>query len=525
MARRPRSLTNTEILKAKKKDKLYRLYDGDGLCLKITSAGNKIWEYRFKNPDTKKSDTIIIGDFPLTTLAEAREKHSELRKLVMSKQNPKTIHSGVNFIEAFHNWHDKWKEEVAEKTAKEAFHLISTYAFRMIGNMQIDNIETKDIDRVLMKVERSGNLSSLQRVKSYFSRVFQNAAKKGQVKYDPTHLISLSSYKKHVTKNHRSLSIYEIYKLVNYFKHSTAQGVTKRALELIFRNIARAQEVTNLEWDYVNENRGYFDLPASIIKTKKEHIVPLTRQTRNILKLQQNDSNFIFSTNSIDGHISRKTLLKTLATNNIDSSLHGIRHLASTVLNEASSNYRRMFDSDAIEMALAHSDKNNVRETYNKAEYLPQRRIMIQWWSDFIDLCTSRENNALALIWAGIDDAHPENNLNVPLLDIFPLPDGFDTTEKLWLSFKVISSKEVITFNDVIVEFDNLNKPQLLNIITENIKGLSSLEDAKISDINLHKEMKDSIHEFSIMNECFIDENGFVFEAPNPTSGKIIRFA
>lgn len=404
MARQSKPLTHTQIVSAKPKNKLYRLYDGNGLCLKITTTGAKVWEYRFKNPESHKDDTFVIGDFPAITLAIAREKHLNLRRIVMSGDNPKRELSDTSFMKIFNEWHAKWSEGKKEKSSREKKRLIEMYVEDYIGHLPINDIKPVMIVKILEGIENSGHLSLISQVKSIFSRTFRFSVSKGVSEFDPTHVISRDAYSKHIPKNHQALPLQEIYKLYDYFHNATAQIQIRRATELIVRNMARAQEVVKMKWEYIDFENKIINLPSSIIKTRREHAVPLSKQALTILELQKNDTEWVFPSISESGHIHVTSINRSLKRHGLNSTTHGNRSLASTLLHEVRDpvSKRRLFDSDVVEKSLAHKDTNVVRGTYNKAQYIEQRRELLQWWSDFIDKCDTKENNEKSLKDAGI---------------------------------------------------------------------------------------------------------------------------
>ena len=168
----------------------------------------------------------------------------------------------------------------------------------------------------------------------------------------------------------------------------------------MIRNLARLQEATGLRWDEVNIDEMLAIIPPERMKMRKTHYIPLSRQSvSNLMFAKENFLNetFVFPGNKPGQPITVASLWTRLKQDNINSTSHGFRHLASTILNES-----RLFHSDFIEVALAHEDKNEMRGTYNKAEYVEDRREMMQWWSDFIDKCDTKENNERALKEAGI---------------------------------------------------------------------------------------------------------------------------
>lgn len=387
-------LTHTQVSSAKPKDRLYRLYDGGGLCLKVTTAGAKVWEYRFKNPDTDKDDTYIIGNYEDITLAEARDKHYELRKSVLMGINPKNKNTDKSFMSIYKIWFSRWCEDVSESHSSDSKSLIERYAMKYLSHMNIDDIKPTHIVSILRDVEKSGSLSQIRRLKSRLNQIFRFAISSGLCETNPTSLITLDIFKKHSERSHPSLPLNEIYLLNDLFRDESINVTIRSAIEMLLRSTLRLQEVTLMRFDYINDD--IIVIPAEIMKNKEEHIVPIVPQIQAIIDKQKNSTPFIFPLNEREP-LKKHTPNRTLAQKNISSTIHGFRHLASTILNES-----LLFHPDIIEASLAHKDRNKIRGTYNLAKYIEKRRELLQWWSDFIDKCDTKENNEEALRSAGI---------------------------------------------------------------------------------------------------------------------------
>lgn len=387
-------LTHTQVSSAKPKDRLYRLYDGGGLCLKVTKAGSKIWEYRFKNPDTDKDDTYIIGDYEDITLAEAREKHYNLRKTVMAGVNPKNRNADKSFINVYKLWFSHWSKSVSERYARDANSLMDRHAMKYLSHMNIDDIKPTHIVTILRGVEKSRSSSQIRRLKSRLNQVFRFAISSGLCESNPTNLITLDIFKRHTERRHASLPLNEIYLVNNLLKDETIDMTVRNAIEMILRSMLRLQEVTLMRFEYINGD--VIVIPPKIMKNREEHILPITPQIQSIIDRQKNTTKFIFPMNESEP-IKRHTPHYTLRKKGINSTIHGFRHLASTILNES-----LMFHPDLIEASLAHKDGNQIRGKYNLAKYIERRRELLQWWSDFIDKCDTKENNERALKEAGI---------------------------------------------------------------------------------------------------------------------------
>lgn len=404
MARIIKKLTSAQVANAKPKNKLYRLYDGDGLCLKVTKAGAKVWEYRHKNPETQKDDTYIIGDYPFISLSQAREIHTEKRMIVFNGISPKSTASDHSFKAVYELWFEKWQHEVTERYAKQQNGLVQKHCMKHLAKLQVCDIDSSHIYKALQEIEKTGSLSQIRRAKNALSAVFKFAAQLNLCRFDPTSLITANAFKKHIEKPHRSLPLNEIYKLHELFQDDSIDLTTRNAIQMTVRSMLRLQEVTMMRWSYINEKEKIIVIPKSVMKTKKAaHVVPITSEIQMILDEQSNDSKFVFPRNSQES-IPKYRLTRTFNELGIDTTTHGLRHLASTILNEFRDDdgITRLIDSDLVEKSLAHAGKDKIRNVYNLADYIEPRRAMLVKWSDFIDKCDTKENNERALKEAGI---------------------------------------------------------------------------------------------------------------------------
>lgn len=394
-ASRIKPLNNTEVKNAKPKDKTYRLYDGKGLCIRITKSGSKYWEYRFKNPDTHKDDTIVIGEYPFITLAKAREIHQELRSQVAMGVNPKNQTNDTNFKKVFNIWWGRWSESRSKKYAQQVKNAIEKNCMSTLGKMDMNEIKPAHIAMALQPFEDRGVLEYLHRTRSALNQLFAFALARGICEINPVMMVTRDAFKRPKSKNHRSLKPDELYQIVGFFDLPRVSEVTRFCVEFILRNMLRIQEACEATWDEVDFEQRTLTIPAHRMKMRREHIVPLSDQSIAILKklrAMYPESDYIFVGSGKNAHINKETPRIAINRAGVDTTIHGFRHLASTILNES-----LLFHPDVIESALAHSGRNQIRAVYNKAQYIQQRRELLQWWSDFIDKCDTKENNEKAL--------------------------------------------------------------------------------------------------------------------------------
>ncbi|MBS7836286.1 tyrosine-type recombinase/integrase [Wohlfahrtiimonas chitiniclastica] len=388
-------LTDREIKLAKPTSKMYRLSDGAGLAIKVLPSGSKSWEYRYINPETLKYDSMIIGSYPEFSLAQAREMHQDYRSQVASGINPKKKHTDFNFSSIFEIWWHRWQETRSEKYALQVKRAIEHNCMKVLGNMDIRDIKPVHIAMSLQPFEDRGVLEYLHRTRSALNQMFQFCTSRGLCEINPVMMVTREAFKRPQSTKHRSLDIRELYQIVDFIGYSNTLISTKYCIEFILRNISRVQEAAQAKWEEIDTEKWIWTIPAKRMKMRREHVIPLSRQSIEILKKLKEiypDSKYIFASDGPNGYINKETPRIALNRAGIDTTIHGFRHLASTILNET-----LLFKPDVIEVALAHVGKDQIRATYNNAQYTEKRREMMQWWSDFIDMCDTERNNLKAL--------------------------------------------------------------------------------------------------------------------------------
>lgn len=385
------TLTDIKIRNAKAKNKLYRLFDGSGLCLKIMTSNKKIWEYRFKNPDTLKDDTLVLGDYPTLSLSEARKLHQNKRADILKGINPKRNNDHLIFSFVFKQWWDIWSLGKNPKYVKQVYNAIDKNCMKTLGHLQIDQIKPQHIVKALQPFEDREALEYLHRTKMGLNQLFDFAISRGLCEHNPSRVIVRSSFKVHQPSNYKSPHQKQIYRLFDFFKDERYTIITRLCTELALRTLTRIQEASKIEWTEINFERKTWTIPTNRMKKKNAQIIALTPQTLRIFQTMyaiSKDLKYVFPGRDLEKHISTETPRNAIQSYGIDSTVHGFRHLASTLLNESG-----LFRSDVIESCLSHKDKNTVRETYNKAKYLTERKELFIWWNSILDQCSTRDNN------------------------------------------------------------------------------------------------------------------------------------
>jgi integrase len=396
-------LTDRNILHAKSKDKQYKIFDGKGLFVLIHTNGSKYfrWEYKFEG----KRKTFAIGVYPETTLKQARYERLKAQKLVNEGFDPVNVRKKIkseqklvlkakqgldqlSFKNVAMEW---WKRESlnqTEKHAREARRSLENHVFPYIGFKRTDEITTKEVKSLLLDLEGQGKGETAHRVQQRLRSVFQYAIMQEWTDRNPASDLHklLNPVKKQQMK---ALPLKELpsYLLRLDEDNLELHVVTRTALKLIVMLFVRTRELIEAKWEEVDLESETWRIPAERMKLRVEHLVPLPNQALILLqdlhKITR-ESEFVFpGDRNPKQPMSNNTLLyggiyrmglRSRAT------IHGFRSLASSILNESGK-----WNPDAIERQLAHSEKDQVRAAYNRANYLDERRRMMQWYADYLD--------------------------------------------------------------------------------------------------------------------------------------------
>jgi integrase len=387
-------LTVKEVDNAKPKDKPYRLGDGGGLYLYVRKSGAKAWECRYIKPATQKPTYTGIGSYPDISLADARLKATEIRKLVADGIDPQlvkaeqkakaTTEQNSTFKAVAELWMDTKQNRIKPKTIEGNWRKLELYAFPSLGSIPITLITAPIAIAALKPVEKSGQLETVKRTAQLMNEVMTYAVNAGLIHSNPLNGIK-DVFRKPKVTHMLALNPDELPELVKTVARANMAITTKCLIEWQLHTMTRPNEAAGARWDELDLDNAVWVIPAERMKMKKEHQIPLTPQTLAILEAVKPISghrDFIFP--------SIRDPKKATDTESINKALgrigfkgrttaHGLRSLASTTLNEQG------FNSDVIEAALAHTDKNTIRKAYNRTSYLEQRRPLMKWWSDHIE--------------------------------------------------------------------------------------------------------------------------------------------
>jgi integrase len=386
-------LTATAVTQAKPKPKPYSLSDGGGMYL-LVNATAKYWRYDYRFAGKRK--TLALGVYPATSLKQAREKHQRARENLANGIDPSAhkkatsaaTHAALaNSFELLAIEWSKTRSKKSESTEKRQNALLEKDLLPHLGNRPIADIKAPELLKTLRKIESRGAIETAHRAKRLAGQIFRYAVATGRAERDPS--VDLKDALTQPIKTHfKSITEpAEVGPLITAINNYQATPVVMAALKLSPLFLCRPGELRHLEWTEVNFAEARIELPASKMKMKEPHIIPLASQAIAILKELQpitGRGKYVFpSARGASRPLSDngvRTALRTLGYTNDQISPHGFRAMGRTILDEVLN-----FPVDWIEHQIAHSVKDANGRAYNRTKHLPQRKKMMQAWADYLD--------------------------------------------------------------------------------------------------------------------------------------------
>lgn len=375
-----------------------RLSDGGGLFFEITSTGVKRWLYRFKIKG--KNGMYIVGRYPDQSLKEARIEHQEAKRLVKQGITPAKVRREIkneniekekakkdfrtkSFQYIAEEWIEQQKGSWSHNHAVAVHDTLKNNVFDAIGSQAIDSITPPEVLKVLRQIENRGSLEIARKVLQRTNAVFRYAIQTGRATYNPA--ADMQGVLKAKTVEHLpALFDKELSQLLkDITSNQKIHTTTKLALQFTAVTACRSGEVRKAHWSEIDLEINEWHIPAERMKMRRAHIVPLSKQAVAVL----NRAGALWGT---DGLVFPSVLdeKKPMSDNAMSKALrdmgyqgkatpHGFRSSFSSAAYEKSG-----FPSEVIEKCLAHEEKNKIKGAYNRAEYLEQRRQLMQWWGN-----------------------------------------------------------------------------------------------------------------------------------------------
>ncbi|EMB2724404.1 tyrosine-type recombinase/integrase [Salmonella enterica subsp. enterica serovar Infantis] len=393
MARTTRPLTNTEVLRTKALEKDLTLHDGDGLFLIVKTSGKKLWRFRYQRPATKQRTMIGLGAFPALSLADARGLRADYLALLANGIDPQVQAEVVEeqqqialdsiFSTVATNWFQLKSKSVTSDYANDIWRSLEKDVFPAIGETPVQQIKARTLVEALEPIKARGALETVRRLVQRINEIMIYAVNTGLIDTNPASGIGMA-FEKPKKQNMPTLRPEELPKLMRSLIMSNLSVSTRCLIEWQLLTLVRPSEASGARWVEIDLDAKLWTIPAERMKAKREHIVPLSPQALDILKVMKPISahrEHVFpSRNDPKQPMNSQTANAALKRIGYGGKLvaHGLRSIASTALNEAG------FNPDVIEAALAHSDKNEVRRAYNRSTYLLKRIELMNWWGELI---------------------------------------------------------------------------------------------------------------------------------------------
>ena len=386
-------LTDRAIRNAKPSDKPVRLFDGGGMYLEIAPSGGKWWrlKYRFGG----KEKRLSLGVYPDVPLADARDRRDAARKLLAAGKDPSEQRKAEkreakgraeNSFEAVaREWYRKQSHTWVATHATDVWRRLEANLFPALGTRPIAELTAPEVLSAVRKIEQRGAYDLAHRVLQVSSQVFRYGIATGRCDHDVSADLR-GALTPHKPRNQAAVTPEELPALLRAIEGYAELGdkLTGYALRLMALTFVRTGELIGATWHEIDLDNAVWIIPAERMKMRAEHVVPLAHEAVTLLrelKAIGGGSRYVFPGRNPDKPISNNTMLFALYRLGYKGKMtgHGFRAVASTILNESG------FRADVIERQLAHCERNDVRGAYNRAEYLSERRKMMQQWGDMLE--------------------------------------------------------------------------------------------------------------------------------------------
>lgn len=389
------ALTDVQIRNAKKTEKPYKLPDGKGLYLYVSTAGGKSWRIDYAYFGKRK--TLTLGAYPALGLADARTRRDEAKKKLSEGLDPSLAKKREQLAakaaagNTFGLIADEFiaklrRDKRAEPTIDKNTWMLKVLA-KKLSPYPITQISAKDVLDVLNVIEKSGRIESALATRSAIGRVFRFAIATARAENDPTSALR-GALQRHVPVSHPALTTRkELGGLMRAIYGYDGWPSLVAALKIQALCFARPGETRSMEWSELDLENAIWTIPAVKTKMRREHHVPLSQQAVEVIKHMKelsDDKSQVFPSmmfgKTLLSENSMNSALRRMGVGGNEHTAHGFRSSASSILNESGK-----FSPDAIEAQLAHLDTREVRRIYNRATYWNERVQMMQWWADMLD--------------------------------------------------------------------------------------------------------------------------------------------
>lgn len=388
-------LTDVAIRKARPSDKTQRLFDAGGLYLEIAPSGGKWWRLKYRIGGREKR--ISLGTFPTVGLREARDARDKAKTEIVASRDPSELRQRARQDQqtkverAFEPVARQWLKHRGSAWGARTHAMIAAslenHVFPRIGSTPVDAVEPKAIRALVKDIEATGAAETAGRIFQRIKAIYRYAIAHELTSSDPTYPLKPAEiFKPRQTRHRASLPQADMPAFLRALATYDGDPRTRMALELLVLTAVRPGELRGIRRSEIDEKLALWRIPAARMKMKTEHLVPLSSQALALIaeaKPYGDGSGLVFPSPFYPGKpLSDGTLNSALARLGYKglTTAHGFRTVFSTATNEAG------WRADIIERQLAHEDRDEVRATYNRAQWLEDRRRLMQWWADTIEV-------------------------------------------------------------------------------------------------------------------------------------------
>lgn len=396
MPRITKPLTNTEVERAKPKDKEYNLSDGQGLNLRIKPTGAKTWTFNYYHPTTKKRTNLTAGNYPEISIAQARQQREEWRSILAQGIDPQTHRARIarelelaeanTFLAVAEKWRAKKQGEITKKTLDKYWGSLRLHIFPFIGSYPIGEIVPTVALIPLQRVEQRNNIDMANRLASYINEILNFAVNGGLIPFNPC-LRMNKTLKQHKKENNPRIKSEELPEFMQALAQAKIEPQTRALIQFQLLTMARPGEVSGAQWSEIDLDKRLWTIPAERMKAREAHVIPLSAQAVQLLEALHPVTGrfeYVFPKHG-DNHASMSSSSANTAIKRMGyagrQTAHGLRGLARTYLAEQNTNHEH------AEACLSHKTGGNVSLAYNHATYLEQRKVIMQKWADYVEQC------------------------------------------------------------------------------------------------------------------------------------------
>jgi len=385
-------LSDSLIRSVKRSDRPRKLSDSGGLHLLVAPNGGRYWRYSYRFNGKQK--TLALGIYPEVSLARARARHLEARRLLSDGIDPSVERKaeGKTFEIVARQWHGRWMTDRHARHAHYVLKRLEADIFPAIGSLPVSEIPASAFRDAVQKIEKRGAVDIAKRALQTCGQIMRYAVANDLADGNPVADVKPSDVlKPHRRRNFARVTAQELPSLLRSIDGYVGSQHTRFALQLMTLTFVRTSELIGARWSEFSSTARRWDIPGERMKMRTPHIVPLSRQALLLLeKLQQISSGreLVFP-GDVDSTkpMSNNTLLFALYRMGYRGRMtgHGFRGVASTILHEQG------WPHQHIELQLAHQERDDTSAAYNHALYLKPRAEMMQAWADHLDLLRREE--------------------------------------------------------------------------------------------------------------------------------------